>query len=203
MESGKPPPTPAQKSSIDQIIHGGWYLLGLVNEILDLASIESGQLALALANESLADILADCQTMIEPQATARGIVVNFPVFAQPCLVQADRRRLKQVVINLLSNAIKYNRQHGTVHVTFSRPAPGQVRLSVQDDGLGLTPEQVANLFQPFNRLGQERGVQEGTGIGLAVSKRLVEMMGGRIGASSRIGVGSVFWFELVLAQGSV
>jgi PAS domain S-box-containing protein len=203
MEAGRPPPTAAQKSSIDQIIHGGWYLLGLVNEILDLASIESGQLALALARESLADILADCQTMIEPQATARGIVVSFPAFAQPCLVRADRRRLKQVVVNLLSNAIKYNRQQGTVTVSVSPTPPGRVRLSVQDDGLGLTPEQIANLFQPFNRLGQEGGVQEGTGIGLAVSKRLVEMMGGSIGVSSRVGVGSVFWFELALAEGSV
>ncbi|WP_180127637.1 PAS domain-containing sensor histidine kinase [Rhodoferax sp. BLA1] len=201
MEASRPPPTPAQKSSIDQIIHGGWYLLGLVNEILDLASIEAGQLALALARESLEEVLADCQTMIEPQATARGLVVSFPSFAQPCLVQADRRRLKQVVINLLSNAIKYNRQHGTVTVSLSQPAPGRVRLSVQDDGLGLSPEQVANLFQPFNRLGQEGGAQEGTGIGLAVSKRLVEMMGGSIGVSSRVGVGSVFWFELALAEG--
>jgi PAS domain S-box-containing protein len=202
MQAGNPPPTAAQRSSIDQIIHGGWYLLDLVNEILDLASIESGQLALSMARESLADILADCQTMIEPQATARAMVVHFPVFEQPCWVQADRRRLKQVVINLLSNAIKYNRQHGTVHISFIQPAPKRVRVSVQDDGFGLAPEQVANLFQPFNRLGQEGGAQEGTGIGLAVSKRLVEMMGGCIGVSSRVGVGSVFWFELALAEGA-
>jgi PAS domain S-box-containing protein len=201
MEVGSPAPTAAQKSSIDQIIHGGWYLLDLVNEILDLASIESGQLALAMASESLADLLADCQTMIEPQASASHIAVQFPVFAQPCRVLADRRRLKQVVINLLSNAIKYNRQQGTVNISFSLATPGFVRLSVQDDGHGLTPEQVSNLFQPFNRLGQEGGAQEGTGIGLAVSKRLVEMMGGRIGASSQVGVGSVFWFELALAPG--
>jgi len=203
MQAGNPPPTAAQKSSIDQILHGGWYLLDLVNEILDLASIESGQMALSMARESLADILADCQTMIEPQAAASRIVVRFPVFEQPCLVQADRRRLKQVVINLLSNAIKYNRQQGTVNVSFIQPAPKRVRVRVQDDGFGLTPEQVANLFQPFNRLGQEGGAQEGTGIGLAVSKRLVEMMGGSIGVSSRVGVGSVFWFELALAEGSL
>ena len=203
MAAGSPPPTPAQKSSIDQIIHGGWYLLDLVNEILDLASIESGQLALAMACESLAEVLADCQTMIEPQASASHIVVRFPVFAQPCLVLSDRRRLKQVVINLLSNAIKYNRQQGTVNVTFSLSKAGWVRVNVQDDGHGLTPEQMKNLFQPFNRLGQEGGAQEGTGIGLAVSKRLVEMMGGSIGVSSRVGVGSVFWFELALASGPV
>ena len=202
MQASSPAPTPTQKSSIDQILHGGWYLLGLVNEIQDLTSIEAGPFALALARESLEDVLADCQTMIEPQATARGLVVSFPSFAQPCLVQADRHRLKQVVINLLSNAIKYNRPHGTVQVTLSQASPGRVRLSVQDDGLGLSPEQMANLFQPFNRLGQESGAQEGTGIGMAVSKRLVEMMGGSIGVSSRVGVGSVFWFELALAEGA-
>ena len=199
MEAGFPPPTPAQKSAIDQIINGGWYLLDLVNEILDLASVESGQLALTMGTESLGEMLADCQIMIEPQAKARGIAIRFPELAQPILVQADRRRFKQVVINLLSNAIKYNRQQGTVTVSCLVSAPGRLRLSVQDDGKGLTPEQVANLFQPFNRLGQESGPQEGTGIGLVVSKRLVEMMGGSVGASSRVGVGSVFWFELALS----
>ncbi|APW47011.1 PAS domain-containing sensor histidine kinase [Rhodoferax antarcticus] len=200
LEGGNPAPTASQKSSIEQIIHGGWYLLDLVNEILDLASIESGQMALAVAHESLAEVLTECQSMIEPQSTASGIVVNFPAFAQPFLVLADRRRLKQVVINLLSNAIKYNRQQGTVTVSVSQPSTGRVRLSVRDDGQGLTPEQMANLFQPFNRLGAEHGPQEGTGIGLAVSKRLVEMMGGSIGVTSRVGVGSVFWFELALAE---
>lgn len=199
MDAGLPPPTPAQKSAIDQIINGGWYLLDLVNEILDLASVESGQLALTMGTESLGEMLADCQIMIEPQATARGIAIRFPELAQPILVQADRRRFKQVLINLLSNAIKYNRQQGTVTVSCLVSAPGRLRLSVQDDGKGLTPEQVANLFQLFNRLGQESGPQEGTGIGLVVSKRLVEMMGGSVGATSRVGVGSVFWFELALS----
>lgn len=202
LEGSNPAPTAAQKSSIDQIVHGGWYLLDLVNEILDLASIESGQIALAMAQESLTDVLADCQTMIEPQATSSQIAVNFPTFEQPWLVLADRRRLKQVVINLLSNAIKYNREQGTVKVNVSQTMPGRVRVSVHDDGLGLTPEQLKNLFQPFNRLGQELGPLEGTGIGLAVSKRLVEMMGGTIGVTSRVGVGSVFWFELALAEGN-
>lgn len=203
LEGSSPAPSASQKSSIDQIIQGGWYLLDLVNEILDLASIESGQMALSMAPETLSEVLAECQTMIEPQSTASGIAVNFPVFAQPFLVLADRRRLKQVVINLLSNAIKYNRQQGTVNISCTQSAAGRVRLSVQDDGLGLTPEQVSNLFQPFNRLGAQAGPQEGTGIGLAISKRLVEMMGGTIGVTSRVGVGSVFWFELALAEGVV
>ncbi|WP_309375276.1 PAS domain-containing sensor histidine kinase [Rhodoferax sp.] len=200
MEAGKPAPTPAQKSAIDQIIHGGWYLLDLVNEILDLASIESGRLALTMAPESLAAVLLDCQTMIEPQATAQRIPISFPTFEQPCMVQVDRRRLKQVVINLLSNAIKYNRKDGTVTVSWSLRPHKTVRISVQDTGQGLAAEQMGHLFQPFNRLGQELGPLEGTGIGLVVSKRLVEMMGGTIGVHSTLGEGSVFWFEVALAK---
>lgn len=200
MDAGTPPPTPAQKSSIAQIIHGGWHLLTLVNEILDLASIEAGHLALTMATESLAEVMADCQTMISPNADASGFSLNFPQFTQTCWVRADRRRLKQVLINLLSNAIKYNRSQGSVDVRWQLQSGAKVRISVHDTGLGLTPEQVAQLFQPFNRLGQETGAHEGTGIGLTVSKRLVEMMGGSIGASSQPGVGSIFWFELQLAE---
>ncbi len=200
MDAGTPPPTPAQKSSIDQIIHGGWHLLNLVNEILDLASIEAGQLALTMATESLAEVIADCQTMIAPNVDASGMAMHFPQFAQVCWVRADRRRLRQVLINLLSNAIKYNRPQGSVDVRWQLQSPTRVRVSVHDTGLGLSPEQVVQLFQPFNRLGQETGAHEGTGIGLTVSKRLVEMMGGSIGASSQPGVGSIFWFELQLAE---
>lgn len=199
MEAGKPAPTPAQKSAIDQILHGGWYLLELVNEILDLASIEAGQLAMTMAAESLAEVLQDCQTMIAPQADACGIQISFAPFEPTVWVHVDSRRLKQVVINVLSNAIKYNRPLGLVEVGWSLRPNRRVRVSIRDTGLGLTPEQLTQLFQPFNRLGQETGVQEGTGIGLTVSKRLLELMGGSIGASSVVGVGSVFWFDLALA----
>ncbi|MBK9444247.1 MAG: PAS domain S-box protein [Comamonadaceae bacterium] len=198
MDAGTPTPTPAQKSSIDQILHGGWYLLALVNEILDLASIEASTPALTMGVESLAEMLQDCQTMIAPQAANRGIQINFPPDEQDCTVHADRRRFKQVLINLLSNAIKYNRAQGTVEVAWSLHSAARVRISVKDSGLGLAPGQVAQLFQPFNRLGQETGPQEGTGIGLAVSKRLVELMGGTMGVHSTVGEGSVFWFDLAL-----
>ena len=198
MESGSPPPTPSQKRSIDQILKAGWYLLELINEILDLALIESGKLSLSLEPISLAEVMRECQAMIEPQAQKRGISVAFPQFEIPYFVKADRTRVKQVLINLLSNAIKYNKVGGTVVVDCIASTPGRIRICVKDTGEGLTPDKLTQLFQPFNRLGQEAGVEEGTGIGLVVSKRLVELMGGVIGVESTVGEGSVFWIELNL-----
>jgi len=200
MQSDASPPTPAQKASIDEILRAGWYLLELINEILDLAQIESGKLSLSKEPTSLAEVILECQAMIEPQAQARGITMTFPQFAVPCFVEADRTRLKQVLINLLSNAIKYNTAGGTVVVDCDGcHTPGRIRLNVRDTGPGLAPEKLAQLFQPFNRLGQERGAEQGTGIGLVMSKRLVELMGGVLGVESTVGVGSVFWWELAAA----
>jgi PAS domain S-box-containing protein len=196
MDSDTPPATPSQKASIDQILHAGWYLLQLINEILDLAVIESGKLSLSEEPVSLAEVMLECQAMIEPQGQKRGIELTFPQFDIPCFVRADRTRLKQVLINLLSNAIKYNQPGGTVIVDCDTSTPERIRISVSDTGAGLTPEQLTQLFQPFNRLGQENSPEEGTGIGLVMSKRLVELMGGVIGVESVVGVGSAFWFEL-------
>ncbi len=196
MESDTPGPTLAQKASIGQILHAGWFLLELINDILDLAVIESGRLSLSLEAVSLPEVMIECQAMIDPQAQKRGISMSFPKFERPCFIKADRTRLKQVLINLLSNAIKYNRTGGTVVVDCDLTAPGRLRISVTDTGAGLTPELLAQLFQAFNRLGKEATGEEGTGIGLVVSKRLVELMEGTIGAQSTVGVGSVFWIEL-------
>ena len=200
METGAPPPTPGQKDSIGQILQAGWYLLALINEVLDLAVIESGKLSLSPEPMSLAELLSDCQAMIEPQAQLNGIQVHFPALQGPWMVKADRTRVKQVLVNLLSNAIKYNRDGGQVDLRCSAVATGRIRICVQDTGEGLAAEKLAQLFQPFNRLGQEAGAQEGTGIGLVVSKRLVELMGGTIGVESQVGVGSLFWFELDAAD---
>jgi len=196
ISSDSPPPTPSQAASIDQILHAGWYLLQLINEILDLAQIESGKLALSREPTSLDDVMLECKAMIEPQAQRKGIKMTFPESGIPYFVDADRTRLKQVLINLLSNAIKYNQTNGAVVVECAVSAPTRIRISVRDTGAGLPPDMLNQLFQPFNRLGQERSTEEGTGIGLVMSKRLVEMMGGLIGVESTVGIGSVFWFEL-------
>jgi PAS domain S-box-containing protein len=202
MDSGAPPPTPAQKDSIDQILQAGWYLLELINEILDLALIESGKLSLSPEPVALAELLADCLAMVEPHARKSGIGVTLAALDGPLLVTADRTRLKQIFVNLLSNSIKYNRPGGSVEVS-CRSAPGKrIRVSFQDTGLGLSADQTARLFQPFDRLGQEAGGEEGTGIGLVVCKQLVELMGGKIGVHSTVGVGSRFWVDLVATDGA-
>ncbi len=196
IESGTPPPTPSQKRSVDQILQAGWYLLDLINEILDLALIESGKLSLSLEPVSLAEVMSECETMIESQAEKRGIAVSFPELGAPVFVNVDRTRLKQVLINLLSNAIKYNTAHGKVTLKCVDRPSGRIRICVEDTGEGLAAEKIDQLFQPFNRLGQEASTEQGTGIGLVMTKRLVELMGGTIGVESTIGKGSMFWIEL-------
>ena len=198
MESGYPSPVPSQKRNLEQILKAGWYLLELINEVLDLALIESGNVTLSREPVSLAEVMLECRAMIEPQAQKRGIGITFPRFEVPSFVNADRTRVKQVLINLLFNAIKYNKPGGAVDVVCTLRPPSSIRISVRDTGAGLSAEQLAQLFQPFNRLGRESGAEEGTGIGLMVTKRLVDLMGGAIGADSTVGEGSVFWIELGL-----
>jgi signal transduction histidine kinase/CheY-like chemotaxis protein len=200
MSSETPPPSAAQMASIDPILRAGWYLLDLINEILDLAQVESGKLALSLEPTSLEEVMVECRPMIEPQGQKRGITMTFPQFAKPVFVDADRTRLKQVLINLLSNAIKYNRPRGTVCVDCRPAGADRIRISITDSGAGLPEELLSQLFQPFNRLGKETSSEEGTGIGLVMSKRLVELMGGEIGVESTVGSGSVFWFDLNAAE---
>jgi PAS domain S-box-containing protein len=200
LDSGVPPPTATQKRGIDQIMQAGWYLLDLINQILDLSMIESGRLPLSLESVSLSEVVNESEALVLPQALKRGIPVNFVPLECPFNVRVDRTRLKQVLINLLTNAIKYNRPDGRVDVDCSRVGENHVRVSVRDAGEGISPEAVAQLFQPFNRLGREALGEEGTGIGLVVSKRLIEMMGGSIGVQSVVGEGSVFWIDLPLTD---
>ena len=197
LETSNPPPTEVQNARLQQIIKAGWFLLELINEILDLAVVESGKLSLSKEPVPLIDVLRECQSMIAPIAEKRDIQVNFLPFDHTWFVDADRTRLKQVLINLLTNAIKYNRKHGTVEVACTASTPGRIRVIIMDTGNGLCQEHLARLFRPFDRLGQETGTEEGTGIGLVVTKQLIEMMGGAIGVESTVGVGSEFWVELI------
>jgi signal transduction histidine kinase/CheY-like chemotaxis protein len=198
LEVGSPPPTDVQTGRLHQIIKAGWYLLDLINEILDLALIESGKISLSNEPVLLINVIHECQAMIESLAQQRDIQLNFLPFDQTLSVYADRIRVKQILINLFSNAVKYNREHGTVDVKCAQCSPERIRISIKDSGGGMSPEMLTQLFQPFNCLGQENGNEQGTGIGLVVTKQLVELMGGTMGVESTIEVGSEFWVELIL-----
>jgi signal transduction histidine kinase/ActR/RegA family two-component response regulator len=184
------------KEFVDHIVNAGKHLLSLINDVLNLAQIEAGKLTLSLEAIHLNEVLAECQTMTEPSAEQRHVRLLFPQDLH-ATVHADRTRLKQVLLNLLSNAVKYNRDGGSVVVSTIRLGDDRLRVSVQDTGPGMEPEQVKSLFQPFNRLGQEGGVQEGTGIGLVVTRHLIELMGGQMGVASTPGAGSLFWIDLL------
>jgi PAS domain S-box-containing protein len=204
LELSAPALNAKQKGNVDQILQGGWYLLKLINDILDLALIESGKLLIFMEPVSLSQVINECQTMIEPQAEKRDIrlyvaeIENIDASNNSIdyFVQADHTRLKQVLLNLLSNAIKYNKVGGTVFVKCFEKPLGRMRICIEDSGEGLSLEQIALLFQPFNRLGQETGTEEGTGIGLVMTKRLIELMDGEMGVESTTNKGSVFWVEL-------
>ena len=200
IECGAPPPTMTQQKNVEQILKAGWYLLELINEILDLAVIESGKVVLHIERLSLAEVLNDAEDMLQHQAQQRGINMLFPQAVDTYCVKADRVRMKQVIVNLLSNALKYNKPSGSVNVSYVKKNNQRIRICVQDTGEGLTAEDMAQLFQPFNRLGKESSEEEGTGIGLVVSKRIVELMGGEIGVESTVGKGSMFWVEFDLTD---
>ena len=197
IESSHTPLTTLQTSNIQQIVQAGWYLLELINEILDLAQIESGKQSMLLEPIAVNQLMRECADLIEPLALKHKIGVSFNVLADDVIVHADKIRFKQITINLLSNAIKYNTVGGTVIVNYTL-SENALRICVQDTGAGINTEQLAQLFQPFNRLGRQANLEEGTGIGLALCKRLIELMHGKIGVQSKVDVGSTFWIELDL-----
>ncbi len=183
------------RGHLREVLRAGRHLLRLINEVLDLAQVESGRLALSPEALSLAELVQDALALSEPLALPRQIVLQADL-APGLVVRADRMRLKQVLLNLLSNAIKYNRHGGAVHVSAQPRADDRLRLTVRDTGPGIPADRLHQLFQPFSRLGAELGAVEGTGIGLALSRRLVELMGGQIGVDSPPGEGAAFWVEL-------
>lgn len=184
-----------QQEYVGHIIKSGNHLLQLINEVLDLAAIEVGKLQLHMENLPLGATITDCLAITASLARREGITLIDETRGAEW-VRADALRLKQVLLNLLSNAIKYNRPQGQVRIHTSHPHPGRLRLHVADTGPGLPPDKLSDLFQPFNRLGLEYGHIEGSGIGLVITKSLVELMGGALGVDSCVGQGSTFWFEL-------
>jgi PAS domain S-box-containing protein len=205
-------PSPAHHESVAYILQGGRHLLGLINEVLDIAQIESGKMSLSLEPVSVSEVLKQCVDLLSPMAIQRDIYLRSGtslVSTLPnCYVQADYQRLKQVLLNLLANAVKYNREGGSVSLaweTLAEVAEGGQRLliKVSDTGPGIETDKIGRLFTPFERLGAERSDVEGTGLGLALSRRLVEAMGGTIGVDSVPGQGSTFWVNLPLVDGPV
>lgn len=193
-----------QRESVEQILKGGRHLLTLINEVLDIARIEAGKLSISpepiLVDEAFDSAIA----LIEPLAVECEITVSVqPSVDANTYVLADRQRLQQVLLNLLSNAIKYNRKGGGVTVACVTTDTERRRLTVTDTGIGIAQEKLSLLFSPFERLGAAQSGIEGSGIGLALSKRLVEAMGGTIGVDSGTGRGSTFWVELPLGENPV
>jgi signal transduction histidine kinase/AmiR/NasT family two-component response regulator len=179
------------------------HLLSLINEVLDIAAIEAGRLSLSLEPVALADVAAETVSLIRPLADQQNIVVVGPEVSCSTHVLGDRQRLKQVLLNLLSNAVKYNREGGSVQLACEPMDGGRLRIMVTDTGPGVPPDAIERLFVPFERVTNEQSSIEGTGLGLPLSKRLAEAMGGTLDLVSTPGQGSTFWVELPLVEGPV
>lgn len=192
--------TPEQRESVKQILKAGRHLLNLINEILDIARIEAGRLSLSIEPVALQDVLAECLDLIRPAATQRRITLELPTPVDSLSVMADRQRLKQVLLNLLSNAVKFNVEGGRITIFWESRPQYRVRVNVLDTGPGIVPADLPRLFTPFERLAAGATGIEGTGLGLALSKTLMEAMEGTIGVESVVGQGSTFWIELPLAE---
>jgi PAS domain S-box-containing protein len=193
--------TDEQRENLHYILSAARHLLELINEVLDIASIEAGRLALSLEPVAVADVVAETVSLIRPLADQHQVLLVSPPVACQVHVLGDRQRLKQILLNLLSNAVKYNRQGGTVQLECGPGADGRLRVAVADTGPGIAPEAIDQLFVPFERLGGEQTGIEGAGLGLPLSKRLAEAMGGTLEVATTPGQGSRFWVELPAAEG--
>lgn len=184
-----------QQDNVQEILTAGHHLLSLINEVLDLAKVESGQIELSLEAINVHQVVEECFNLIEPLAMKRDIRISHSGL-KGVAVRADYTRFKQVLINLLSNAIKYNHESGSVRVDVQNIDKDRLKIIIQDTGIGIPEENLVDLFLPFNRLTAEKSNIEGTGIGLTITRRIVELMGGKIDVQSEVGVGSSFWIEL-------
>ena len=184
-----------QNSNINEIIEASYHLLELINELLDLTAIESGELKVSMQDVLLSDVLRQSIVLVQPLARTRGIELTDNVSSKECVVHADVTRLKQILVNLLSNAVKYNCDNGRVIVNVAKDNEQRVRITITDTGKGLTEKEIKKLFTPFERFDVMSNI-EGTGIGLVITKHLIESMGGSIGVDSVPNRGCTFWIEL-------
>lgn len=189
-----------QNDCVKEILHAGYHLMELINEVLDLSSIESGKLSLSIEMVGIKPIIKDCISLILPLADQHNVTIK--EISHGCsnnYVCADKTRLKQILLNLLSNAVKYNREGGEVIIKCRKQGEKFVRISVTDTGEGFPKEEYMELFEPFKRLVSDRKKSiEGTGIGLSISKNLIQLMGGNLGVESSPGEGSTFWIDIVM-----
>lgn len=192
-----PPLNVKQKAATGHIIRGGQHLLDLINDVLNLAQIESGRIDLSIERVETHAVIDECISMVKTLTHTPGVSIDADGFTGS-VIQADRVRFKQVLFNLMSNAVKYNREGGKVSVASAVTDDGMQRISISDTGHGIPADKQDELFQPFSRLGAENSSIEGTGIGLTITQRLLETMGGRIGFKSTEGVGSTFWVDFPL-----
>ncbi len=199
--SKKDPLSDSQRERTNQVIQGGKHLLSLINEILDLSRIEAGRLEISPEPVQLQSAEREACELIKPLADQKDIQIVIPTEpGENLYILADHQRLKQVCLNLMSNAVKYTRQGGRVTVTHEERPNGYLRILVTDTGNGMSPDQIERIFKPFERLGAETSEVEGVGLGLSISKRLVELMDGKIGVESEVGQGSTFWVELPITN---
>jgi signal transduction histidine kinase/ActR/RegA family two-component response regulator len=189
-----------QQDGVGQILRAGRHLLGLINEILDISRIEAGRLQLSLEPVPLHDTVRQAIDLVQPSAADAHVAVRSDAIHERLHVLADRQRLQRVLLNLLSNGVKYNRKSGAVTVSCVEVAGSRLRIDVRDTGLGIATDKLERLFTPFDRLGAESSAVEGTGLGLALSKSLIEAMGGTLQVQSEAGVGCTFSLDLALAE---
>jgi len=195
--------TTEQRDSLDHISRGGRHLLELINEVLDISRIEARQMTLSPEPVAVADLLTEVIGLVSPLAGGRSITLDATASGCDVYVLADRQRLTQVLLNLLANAVKYNRDGGSVTVACAGTEGDRLRIRVTDTGYGIPPDQLDRLFRPFERLGADQSTVEGTGLGLALSKGLIEAMGGAIGVESELDRGTTFWVQLDIVEGSL